>query len=95
MLRSGRIVVGARLMTDEQLKRLAEMVLDNDAKLAAVSGILANLIERTADAGDDCDGRANVLRSEIDQLAALARDSVIERKKFRRYFGLPDEYDSA
>jgi hypothetical protein len=50
--------------------------------------VLANLIERMADGGDDFDGCANWLRSSAEQLAALEVEAMKVRAELRIYFGL-------
>jgi len=58
---------------DEKIKILAALVLRNDALVKHLAGIVSNLVERAADAGDDFGGRANMLRHDIEQLAAGRR----------------------
>lgn len=76
------------LPPDEKMKILAAVVLRNDALVKHLAAIVGNLIERTADAGDDFDGRANALRHDIEQLSAAARDEVAQMEELRKFFGL-------
>lgn len=78
-------------MTDEQLKELAEIVLSHERRLEMLTTIISNLIDRAANAGDDFGGRANKLRSEIEQLSADVELAKIARKQMRERLGLPSE----
>jgi hypothetical protein len=74
----------------EQIKKLAAIVLIDSERICALSKIISNLIERLADSGDDYfRGRANTLRSSVEQLAAGAVDAEKEREELRKFFGLP------
>ena len=75
-------------MTDEQQKILASIVLNNSERIDVLASTVTNLIERMADAGDDFEGRANRLRSDAEQLAALAVAAEKEREELRKFFGL-------
>jgi len=81
-------------MTEEKFKLLAELVLVNNALVNRLGLIVANQIEHTIDSGDGFEGRANSLRHSIEQLQALARDSVAARQKVRADFGLLPEADA-
>ncbi len=60
-------------MTEQQFKTLAELVLVNDARLTHITDILNAVIESRL--GDSDAPGANALRSDIEQLHALSRDS--------------------
>jgi hypothetical protein len=74
-------------MTDEQFKQLAGLVLAHDEQISVLCTVLSNLIE---DALDDerFPERANVLRSNIEQLSAVSRDAEAAREQARKLFGL-------
>jgi archaellum component FlaC len=75
-------------MTDEQQKTLAELVLVQSERISVLSGMVANLIERMADSGEDFEGRANSLRSDAEQSDAGNADVAKEIERLRKYFGL-------
>lgn len=76
-------------MSEEPLKTLASLVLQESQKTTLIIGVLGNLLERAMEK-DDFDGNANALRPGIEQLSALSRDSKEAIEQAKNYFGLDD-----
>jgi len=75
-------------MTDSQFKVLATIVLADSHRINVLTQILGEVIERMADKGDDWDGRANRIRSDFEQMTAVARDLEASVPEWRKSLGL-------
>ena len=75
-------------MTDEQLKMLARLVLQNDERLTDISGLLFSLIEKFVDAFDKENPHANALRSLVEQASAREHEAQVHRQNVRRILDL-------
>ena len=79
-----------KTMTDSQTQLLAREVLSNAAAVGLLTQITVNVLERAVDLG--CfDERANLLRSDAEQLLASLKDEAQQAESLRVLFDLPKD----
>ena len=74
-------------MDEAHQKELAEMVLLLEERTTFLMDIVVGIIERDVESGKFPE-RANVLRSSVEQLSAISRDTKAARDQTRKRFGL-------
>jgi hypothetical protein len=75
-------------MTPEQIKTLAQLAMNNDARLAHLTNILVPLMDDRINQLDF--QNANIVRSALEQLSAFSRDGQALRQQISRDWGLID-----
>lgn len=75
-------------MTPEKIKTLAQLVINNDARLEHLTGIMIPVIEDRVNRLDF--QNANIVRSALEQLSAFSRDGQELRRRMIQEWVLID-----
>jgi hypothetical protein len=74
--------------TDEKLKILADLVLNNWERLDAVLKIVSTLMENAMDQGATYNVPNNKMRSDLEQLQGFLQSSIATRASLEKLFNL-------